>query len=220
MIGLPNMDEQIQGAIERITYYNEENGYSVIKIIPGQALSLARRPGMEPSPSSGLCRTCRKANRRSSAAPGSMMTDMVYSFAPSKPYRSRRIPRKGVISYLSSGIVKGIGPRTAEKIVNHFGEKTVEILDTDPQRIHEVPELKTKLAENLIDAWTKNRSHAQLADLSARVGHQRQDIARRIINEYGAQHAARSSNIILISWRRMSSQLGFARLIRSPGTWA
>ena len=43
---------------------------------------------------------------------------------------------EGIINYLSSGIVKGIGPRTAEKIVEHLGENTVDILDNDPGRIY------------------------------------------------------------------------------------
>lgn len=178
------MDEQIQGAIERITYYNEDNGYSVIKLSPdkryprGQARDgTVTVVGIMPNLQEG----------ESAQFSGAWVNDDRYGFQfraeqtiPIAPHTA-----KGVISYLSSGIVKGIGPRTAEKIVNHFGQKTVEILDTDPQRIHEVPELKTKLADSLIDAWAKNRGERNLLIYLQGLGISAR-IARRIINEYGA----------------------------------
>ncbi|MCY4021269.1 MAG: ATP-dependent RecD-like DNA helicase [Chloroflexi bacterium] len=177
------MDEQIQGAIERITYYNEDNGYSVIKITPDKRYARAQARdgtvtvvGIMPALQEG----------ESAQFSGAWVNDDRYGFQfraeqtiPIAPHTA-----KGVISYLSSGIVKGIGPRTAEKIVKHFGQKTVEILDTDPQRIHEVPELKTKLADNLIDAWAKNRSARNLLIYLQGLGISAK-IAQRIINEYG-----------------------------------
>ncbi len=179
------MDEQIQGAIERVTYFNEDNGYSVIKISPDKRYPRAQARdgtvtvvGIMPALQEG----------ESAQFSGAWVNDDRYGFQfraeqtmPIAPHTA-----KGVISYLSSGIVKGIGPRTAEKIVKHFGEKTVEILDTDPQRIHEVPELKTKLADNLIDAWTKNRMARNLLIYLQGLGISAK-ISRRIINEYGAQ---------------------------------
>ena len=179
------MDEQLQGAIERITYFNEENGYSVIKILPDKRYPRAQGRdgtvtviGTMPPLSEG----------ESAKFTGSWVNDDRYGFQ----FRAEQaIPiapqsKEGIISYLSSGIVKGIGPRTAEKIVDHFGEKTVEILDTEPQRIHEVPTLKTKLADNLIDVWSKNRSMRNLLIYLQGLGISAK-IAQRIFNEYGAQ---------------------------------
>lgn len=179
------MDEQIQGAIERITYFNEDNGYSVIKITPDKRYPRAQARdgtvtvvGIMPALQEG----------ESAQFSGAWVNDDRYGFQfraeqtiPIAPHTA-----KGLISYLSSGIVKGIGTRTAEKIVNHFGEKTVEILDTDPQRIHEVPALKTKLADNLIDAWSKNRITRNMLIYLQGLGISAK-ISRRIINEYGAQ---------------------------------
>ena len=179
------MDEQIQGAIERITYFNEDNGYSVIKITPDKRYPRAQARdgtvtvvGIMPALQEG----------ESAQFSGAWVNDERYGFQfraeqtiPIAPHTA-----KGLINYLSSGIVKGIGPRTAEKIVNHFGEKAVEILDTDPQRIHEVPALKTKLADNLIDAWSKNRITRNMLIYLQGLGISAK-ISRRIINEYGAQ---------------------------------
>lgn len=177
------MREEIQGEIQRITYYNEDNGYSVIRIKPEkrQARAQARDGsvtvvGIMPALQEG----------ESARFSGAWVNDERYGFQfraeqtiPIAPHTAQ-----GIISYLSSGIVKGIGPRTAEKIVERFGENTVEILDTEPQRMHEVPALKTELADNLIAAWTNNRLtrnlliYLQGLGISAR-------IARRIVKEYG-----------------------------------
>ena len=179
------MGEEIQGAIERITYFNEDNGYSVVKILPDKAYPRAQARdrtvtvvGTMPALQEG----------ESAQFKGEWVDDARYGLqfraqqalpiAPQTP--------KGIINYLSSGIVYGIGPRTAEKIVNHFGGKTVQILDEEPQRIYEVKGLKTKLADNLIDAWAKNRAmryvliYLQGLGVSAK-------IAQRIYNKYGAK---------------------------------
>ena len=178
------MDEEIKGAIERITFFNEDNGYGVIRIIPDKRYPRAQARdgtvtvvGIMPAMQEG----------ESAQFSGAWVNDDRYGFQ----FRAERTmpiapqTAKGVVNYLSSGIVKGIGPRTAEKIVDHFGEKTVEILDTDPQRIHEVPALKTKLADNLIDAWAKNRITRNLLIYLQGLGISAK-IASRIIHEYGA----------------------------------
>ena len=179
------MDEQIQGAIERVTYFNEENGYSVLRISPDKRYPRAQARdgtvtvvGIMPALQEG----------ESAQFSGTWVNDDRYGFQfraeqtiPIAPHTA-----KGIISYLSSGIVRGIGPRTAEKIVKRFGEKTVEILDTEPQRIHEVPALKRKLADNLIDAWAKNRSERNLLIYLQGLGISAK-ISQRIIKEYGAQ---------------------------------
>jgi exodeoxyribonuclease V alpha subunit len=63
---------------------------------------------------------------------------------------------EGITRYLSSGIVKGIGPRTAERIVGHFGILTIDVLNHNPDRLDEVPGLKTSLARSLKIAWEEN----------------------------------------------------------------
>ena len=179
------MDEQINGAIERITYYNAENGYSVIKIVPEQRYPQAQARdgtvavvGVMPELVEG----------ESAQFIGKWVNDPQYGLQ----FRAQQaIPvapqsAKGIINYLSSGIVKGIGPRTAEKIVAHFGDQTITILDEAPQRIYDVPGLKTTLAKNLISVWAKNRVmrnvliYLQGLGISAK-------IAQRIWKEYAEQ---------------------------------
>ena len=150
------MPEEIAGSVERITYFNEDNGYSVVKILPeGRFPRAQARDGTVT-----VVGTMPQLNEGEEAQfRGEWVDDSRYG----RQFRAEQaIPRppqtaKGIINYLSSGIVKGIGPRTAEKIVDYLGEDTIAILDSQPDRIHDVPGLKPKLAENLIEVWTKNR---------------------------------------------------------------
>lgn len=59
-------------------------------------------------------------------------------------------------------MIKGIGPKTAHRIVEHFGDNTLEILDANPQRLMEIPSIGSKKAEAIIDSWKEQRSVANV----------------------------------------------------------
>ena len=179
------MTEHIQGEVERITYYNDDSGYSVLRVKPDQRYPRAMGRdgtvtvvGVMPALNEG----------ESAQFNGEWVNDKTYGmqFRASQTLPMPPQTEKGIVSYLSSGIVKGIGPRTAEKIVAHFGSATVDILDKAPRRIHEVPRLKTSLADNLIEAWGKSRVMRQVLIYLQGMGISAK-IAKRIYNEYGAK---------------------------------
>ncbi len=180
--------ESIQGAVERVTYYNEENGYSVVKIITDEVYPEATNydgtvtvVGIMPELISG----------ESARFIGEWVENARYG----RQFKADRVipvppnNRDGIIRYLSSGLVSGIGPVTAERIVEHFGDETLQILDSQPQRIYEVSALKTTLADALVEAWERSRSerqvmiHLQSYGISSR-------FARRIYEQYGTQTVA------------------------------
>ncbi len=178
------MDEQLKGAVERITYYNEDSGYSVVKILPEKRYPRAQARdgtvavvGFMPPLNEG----------ESAEFTGEWVTDPKYG----RQFRAQQaIPvppntAQGIINYLSSGIVKGIGPRTAEKIVKHLGEDTVAILDAEPQRIYDVPRLKRSLARSLVKVWQSKRGERNVLIYLQGIGISAK-IAQRILNEYGA----------------------------------
>ncbi|MCY4061497.1 MAG: ATP-dependent RecD-like DNA helicase [Chloroflexi bacterium] len=177
------MQEQLKGAVERITYYNEDNGYSVVKILPEKRYPRAQARdgtvavvGFMPELNEG----------ESAEFTGEWITDPKYG----RQFRAQQaIPvppntAQGIINYLSSGIVKGIGPRTAEKIVKHLGNDTVAILDAEPERIYDVPRLKRSLARSLIKAWPEKRGERKVLIYLQGIGISAK-IAQRILNEYG-----------------------------------
>ncbi len=148
--------ETISGTVERITFRNDENGYTVAKIMPDspQPGAMARDGtvtvvGVMPELNAG----------ENVEFSGDWFNDPRWG----TQFRSemvRPVPPTtliGIVNYLSSGIVRGIGPRTAERIVDHFGLETLNILERDPERIKEVPGLKLNLANDLIAAWAENQ---------------------------------------------------------------
>jgi exodeoxyribonuclease V alpha subunit len=68
---------------------------------------------------------------------------------------------EGIITYLAERVLY-IGERTARRIVEHFGEKTLDILDADPSRIYQVPGIKTNQAESFLESWKTRRAERQI----------------------------------------------------------
>ncbi|HUN08536.1 MAG TPA: ATP-dependent RecD-like DNA helicase [Aggregatilineales bacterium] len=149
--------DTITGTIERITFFNEENGYTVLKMTPEvkPPANAAARDG-----------TITVVGSMPELAPGeavefmgSWITDPRWGMQFRAEVVRPVIPttEEGIVNYLGSGIVRGIGPQTARKIVNHFGDQTLNILEDDPDRLDEVPGLKKSLVKELIKAWSENQ---------------------------------------------------------------
>ena len=66
--------------------------------------------------------------------------------------------REGIEKYLASGLVEGIGGVLAERIVDHFGEDTLDILDADPERIKEVDGIGEVRGDRIVEAWEEQRA--------------------------------------------------------------
>jgi exodeoxyribonuclease V alpha subunit len=65
---------------------------------------------------------------------------------------------QGIRRYLGSGLIKGIGPRMAERIVDHFGQATLQIIEEDPGRLVEVPGLGPKRTGMITTAWEEQKA--------------------------------------------------------------
>lgn len=75
--------------------------------------------------------------------------------------------KKGIVSYLSSGLIRGIGKRLAERIYNTFGDDTLTILDNDPDCIREVPGINSRRSEQLRDSYLETRSARRIITMLA-----------------------------------------------------
>lgn len=151
-------DQQLDtftGSVERVTYYNDENGYSVIKVMPDKRMTgKTSREGMVTvvgvMPELGVGEDAQFS--------GEWVEDPKYGMQMRLVTVTPIVPTstQGITRYLASGIVKGIGPKTAEKIVDHFGTDTLNILNREPNRLQEVAGLKSGLAQKLAKAWADN----------------------------------------------------------------
>ena len=75
--------------------------------------------------------------------------------------------KKGIVNYLSSGLIGGIGPRIAERIYNVFGDQTLAVLDDNPDRITEVPGIGSKTCEKIRQSYLETRGARKLITLLA-----------------------------------------------------
>lgn len=137
--------ESLRGVVERITYANEETGYSVIKIKSKGYMDLVTVVGS-----------------MATVNVGSVIT--IKGFWSSNPKYGRQFDAKeweealpasiyGIEKYLGSGLIKGIGPVYAKKIVNQFKERTLDIIEEQPDRMIEVPGIGKKRVEMIKKAW-------------------------------------------------------------------
>lgn len=75
--------------------------------------------------------------------------------------------KAGIVSYLSSGMIPGIGKKLAERIYDTFGEQSLEVLDRDPTRIEEVSGISQKKRDQFCDAYMETRSARKLINMLA-----------------------------------------------------
>jgi exodeoxyribonuclease V alpha subunit len=94
---------------------------------------------------------------------------------------------KGIVRYLSE-VVEGIGESTAKRIYNKFGDQTIHILETDPERAISEVGLKSKLVENIIKAFSESRVERQTMIMLQNYGIT-PSLAKKIFDEYGSDSA-------------------------------
>ena len=135
--------------VERITYQNPENGYSVLKVkVKGYSdlVTLVGNLLEVPVGSVLLCRGEWKVDKRY----GSQFVAATWEETmPATVY--------GIEKYLGSGLVKGIGPRFARAIVQRFGTETIDIIETEIKRLYEVPNIGRKRVAKIRESWEKQK---------------------------------------------------------------
>ena len=140
---------KIRAVIEHITYQNSENGYSILKGKVKDHNDLVTLVGTMlevPVGSVLLCEGDWKIDRKYG------QQFIVQSFEEVMPATVY-----GIEKYLGSGLVKGIGPKFAKLIVRQFGTDTIEVIETDIERLYEVPGIGKKRVEKIRESWEKQK---------------------------------------------------------------
>ncbi len=140
---------KIRAVIEHITFQNSENGYSIMKAKVKDHTDLVTLVGTMldvPVGSVLLCEGDWKIDRKYG------QQFVVQSFEEVMPATVY-----GIEKYLGSGLVKGIGPKFAQLIVRQFGTDTIEVIDTDIERLYEVPGIGKKRVEKIRESWEKQK---------------------------------------------------------------
>jgi len=136
---------ELQGQIERITYTNEENGYTIARVKVYGRKDLVTVVGNLISPTPGEILKME----------GEWVSHPKYGEQFKIVQYQTQVPASvyGIEKYLGSGLIKGIGPVMAKRIVKRFGNETLEIIDKDLESLTEVEGIGEKRVEMIRSAW-------------------------------------------------------------------
>ncbi|MFF1421055.1 ATP-dependent RecD-like DNA helicase [Streptomyces sp. NPDC058280] len=166
----------LEAVLERITYANEENGYTVARVDTGRGADLLTVVGslLGAQPGESL-----RMEGRWASHPQYGKQFTVENYTTVLPATIQGIRR-----YLGSGLIKGIGPRIADRIVEHFGLDTLDVIEEEPKRLVEVPGLGPKRTKLIAAAWEEQKAIKEVMVFLQGVGVST-SIAVRIYKKYG-----------------------------------
>ncbi|MEV5134755.1 ATP-dependent RecD-like DNA helicase [Streptomyces sp. NPDC053705] len=166
----------LEGVLERITYANEENGYTVARVDTGRGAGdlltvVGSLLGAQPGESLRM-------EGRWASHPQFGKQFQVDNYTTVLPATIQGIRR-----YLGSGLIKGIGPVMADRITTHFGVDTLDIIEQHPKRLVEVPGLGPKRTKMIAAAWEEQKAIKEVMVFLQSVGVST-SIAVRIYKKY------------------------------------
>lgn len=140
---------KIRCVVERITYQNPENGYSVLKVAVKGYSDLVPLVGNLLDAAVGSVLLV-EGNWKVDAKYGrQFMAERWEETMPATIY--------GIEKYLGSGMIKGVGPKFAKRIVQQFGKETLDVIETDCGRLLEVPGIGKKRVEKIRESWERQK---------------------------------------------------------------
>ena len=141
--------EVLAGSVERVTYHNVENGFCVLRVKARGHRDQVSVIGHAATISAGEWIT----------ASGEWTNDRVHG----QQFRARFVrttaptSTDGIERYLASGMIRGIGPVYAKKMVKAFGEKVFDIIESSPERLNEIAGIGKVRARRITDAWAEQK---------------------------------------------------------------
>ena len=145
---------RLSGVIERIVFRNEETHYTVARLRPNDDGRLFRSElvtlvGALPGVRVG---EVVEVEGEWEAHPQHGRHLRVAACTPHAP-----VTPEGLKKYLGSGVIKGLGPKTAERIVNRFGEQTLAVIELEPERLTEAQGVGASMRDRIIAGWAEQR---------------------------------------------------------------
>ncbi len=146
---------RLRGIVERITFQNEDSGYTVARLQVEDPVHAASPDGLATivgemlsiNPGETVVLEGEWTNHKQYGAQ--------FKIASYRTVQPSTV--EGMRRYLGSGLIKGIGPVTAKRIVDHFGRESLQVIERDPERLVEVEGLGAKRAKWIVRAWEDQR---------------------------------------------------------------
>ncbi len=206
------LTQTLEGVLERITYQNDGNGYTIAKILPKGKIQPVTVVGALAGVQVG----------ESLVMNGTWINHHQYGRQFEVKSYQVRYPAtlEGIRKYLGSGLIKGVGPVTARKIVDHFGINTLDVLDNTPEKIMDVPGIGPSKADLIGNAWVEQQkikevmlflqSHGVSASLAVKIYKQYAEKSIRIVRETPYQLARDIFGIGFKTADQIARNLGLA----------
>ncbi len=141
--------EHLQGIVERVTYHAEDSGYTIARLKVSSAHDLMTIVGRFPAIQAG--QTLRLSGYWRDHPKYGQQFQVIHA------QETKPATLTGLEKYLGSGLIKGIGPVTAKRIVAHFGLETLAIIEERSERLIEVPGIARKRVEMITSAWAAQK---------------------------------------------------------------
>ncbi len=150
------------GTISRVVFQNAENGFAIIRVEPDA--KSAGRGGVPRSEFACLGTLLGPQPGQRLRFEGRFVDNPRYGRQFQFSSANLQVPTdtEGLIAYLSSSLIKGLGPDLAGRVVKRFGQDTIRILDEEPGRLREVRGIGEKTCATITESW---RAHRSLSDL-------------------------------------------------------
>jgi exodeoxyribonuclease V alpha subunit len=141
--------EALAGVVERVTFRNEENGFCVLRIKARGQRDLITVLGHAAMISAG----------EFIQASGIWINDRTHGvqFRASFLKATPTTTTEGIEKYLGSGMIRGIGPIYAKKLMRAFGDAVFDIIEQEPDRLREVTGIGPKRAERIVGGWAEQK---------------------------------------------------------------
>jgi exodeoxyribonuclease V alpha subunit len=169
--------EVLAGLVERVTFHNEDNGFCVLRVKARGHRDLVTLVGHAATIAAGEAIT----------ASGTWVNDRTHGLQFKAHFLKAAAPStaEGIRRYLASGMIRGIGPVYAQKLVRGFGEAVFEVIENTPERLREVQGIGAVRAQRIVKAWAEQKLVREIMVFlhSHGVGTAR---AVRIFKTYGA----------------------------------
>lgn len=142
--------ERLNGSVERITFHSEESGFCVLKVKVQNRKDLVTVTGAAAAIATGEFIECL----------GVWINDKNYGlqFKAQNLVVVAPTTLEGIEKYLGSGMIKGIGPHYAKKMVEAFGAEIFDVIESDPDRLSSLPRFGKKRVEKVVAAWGEQRA--------------------------------------------------------------
>ncbi len=208
-----SIEEKLRGIVERITYHNPDNGWSVLRVTPfsghGELVTVT-------------VHQMRVFAGATMEFIGSWTVHPKFGrqFKAKRAVELKPADAGALEKYLGSGLIKGVGPKTARKIVRHFGKDTLDVFEHDIERLVEVPGIARKKLASISRAWSEHRavrevmmflqSHGISTLFAVRIYKKYGDDAIALVQENPYRLAADFYGIGFFSADKIALSLGFA----------